>query len=225
MREKTAKKLLNKVVRDYSEISKEFSQTRKNEWSEFENFSPYIKENSQIADLGCGNGRLYKFLKRHKKIKYIGIDNNKKLLKEAEKNTKAKFIYGSLLKLPLPPSKTDMTFMIASFHHIPSKKLRIKALLEAARILKTTGTLIISVWNLFQPKYKKYVRQSYLKYIFSLGKYDIRDTFIPWGKTGIKRYYHAFTLNELRNLLHQANFEIIKEDIGKNFTLICKKSK
>ena len=232
MNKKTAKKLLKKVVEDYNSISNDFDRTRKSDWKEFELFLPYIKNNEKIADLGCGNGRFYSFIKKHKKVKYIGIDNSENLLKAAAENTKEHndsqsekplFIKGDLLELPLKDNEVDAAISIAAFHHIPSKKLRKKSIKEIHRTIKKNGTLIITAWNLFQPKYKKYIWKSRLKWLISLGKYDRRDTLIPWGKTGVKRYYYAFTQQELKSLLEKAGFKIIKEHIDRNFTYICKK--
>jgi len=224
MRNKTAKELLAKVKKDYSKISTEFNITRKRDWKEFLTILPFIKNKETLVDLGCGNGRFTEFLKNHKKhVNYIGIDNNKELLGKAKENFGAKFQEGDLLKTGLPSNSVDHIISIAAFHHIPSKKLRIKSLREINRTLKQNGTFSLTVWNLFQPKYKKYIWRSRLKHILSFGKYDSRDTFIPWGKTGVKRYYYAFTKNEIKNLLEKNGFTIVKEKIGRNFLLICKK--
>ncbi|MDA1060589.1 MAG: class I SAM-dependent methyltransferase [bacterium] len=223
MRDKTAKKLLKKIKKDYNTISEEFNQSRQSDWKEFKSFLKYIKDEDFIADLGCGNGRFYDFIKEHRKIKYIGIDNSKRLLEHARAK-KTKFIHGDLLNLPLDDHDVDVAIAIASLHHIPSKELRKKAIQEMCRILKKKGTLIISNWNLFQPKYKKYIWKARLRHILSLGKYEWRDTFIPWGKSGVKRYYYAFTKKELQKLLTHNGFKIISENIDRNFTFICKKS-
>lgn len=224
MKEKVAQKLLKKVIKDYSHISEDFDQTRQHQWKEFEAFLPYLKENSSVVDIGCGNGRFYKFLKEKLKTHYTGIDNNPELIKIAKKTFKeANFIQGDLLKIPLKTASIDTALEIASLHHIPTKKLRLEAIKELYRILKNNGIAIITVWNLFQPKYKKYVWKARLKSLF--GKYEARDTFIPWSKTGINRYYYAFKAQELRNLLEKQGFEVIKETHGNNFVFICKKLK
>ncbi|PIR54802.1 hypothetical protein COU74_03585 [Candidatus Peregrinibacteria bacterium CG10_big_fil_rev_8_21_14_0_10_36_19] len=223
MQQKTAKEILKKVVEDYDNIAQEFDTTRKYNWKEFEQYLPYIKENDQVLDIGCGNGRLYKFLSENKKIKYIGLEKSKKLLDAAKKNfNQAKFVHGDMLKLPFKEKSQDVITSIASLHHIPSEKLRKKALTEMHKTLKENGILILSVWNLFQPKYKKYIWQSRIKSLLSLGKYDPRDTFIPWNNKA-KRYYYAFTKNELEKLLTQANFQILDHHISNNFVYICKK--
>lgn len=225
MNRKTAKKILQKVKKDYNKIASEFDQTRKRDWEEFEKLLPYLKDNQKMVDLGCGNGRFFRFLKKHKKIKYTGIDISENLLKEAKKAfPKAKFISGDLLDIPIK-EKVDTVVSIASLHHIPSKKLRQKAVKEMGGILKKDGILMIMVWNLFQPKYKKYIWKARIKSLLSLGKYDMRDTFIPWGKTGVDRYYYAFESEELKNLLIRNGFEVLEEKTGNNLSFICKKKK
>jgi tRNA (uracil-5-)-methyltransferase TRM9 len=225
MKPNIAKKLLKKVKEDYNQISAEFDQTRKHSWKEFESFLEYISEGDSIADLGCGNGRLYDFLRGKKEIKYIGIDNSEELIKAAKKNfPEVKFKVGDLLDIPEKDESTDVAAAIASFHHIPSKELREKSVKEISRILKANGIFILSVWNLFQPRYKKYIRKSRIKSLTTLGKYAPRDTLIPWGKTGVMRYYYAFKEKELENLLKKAGFEILDHQKGNNLVYICRKN-
>ena len=66
----------------------------------------------------------------------------------------------------------------------------------------------------------KYIWKARKKYITSLGKYGPRDTFIPWAKTGIDRYY-AFKTNDL-NLLEENGFKVILEHTARNILFICK---
>lgn len=221
MSKKKTKKLLKKVREDYDQIADQFDQTRKHAWDEFTDFLPYIKKDDFIADLGCGNGRFYKFISEKQQVKYIGIDNSKELIKRARKKHKAQFIHGELQNIPIDDHAVELAIAIASFHHLPSKELRIKALQEAHRILKNKGTLIITVWNLFQMQYKKYIWKARLRSLFT--HYSPRDTFIPWGKSGIKRYYYAFTHEELSHLIENNGFEIHKHYTGNNLVYICQK--
>lgn len=220
MREKTAKKILAKVKKTYDEIAEDFSQTRDRAWPEFEKFSKHLKSHFEILDLGCGNGRLYQYLKP---ANYLGIDSSKKLLDEARKlHPEGKFIEGDQQEIPTEDGKFNVVFSIAALHHIPSKKLRKKTISEIVRVLKKDGILILTVWNLFQKKYLKYLFKGALIWLLTLGKYDWNDTFIPWGKEKLPRYYHAFTEKELRRLLKK-DFEILELNIGNNILAICRK--
>lgn len=223
MKEETSTKLREKVIAVYDEIAQEFSQTRKHGWQEFKGFEKYIKDGDKIIDIGCGNGRFYEYISKKKKIKYMGIDNSENLINEAKKEKNAAFKKADMLEIPARDEEYDLAVLIASFHHIPGKKLRKEALREIIRVVKNKGTIIITVWNLFQPKYKKYIWQSYLKALLSFGKFDTRDTFIPWGNSKVKRYYYAFKNNELKKILENEGLKIIENKIGKNFTFICKK--
>jgi len=215
--------ILEKVKNDYNKIASEFSQTRNHAWPEFEVLLPYLKEKDSLLDLGCGNGRLHQFLKEKIRIDYHGVDNSEKLLDEAKKiNKEANFCEGDLAHIPYPAEKFDFVATIAAFHHLPSPKLRRKCLEEINRVLKNDGIIAITAWNLFQKKYLKYIIKSYFKALFTFGKSKTRDTFIPWSKSGIKRYYYAFTYKELQKLLSQ-HFRILHSEVGKNFIFICQK--
>lgn len=226
MRKKAVKKLLHKVVEDYDNIAEEFHTTRQHDWKEFEYSLPYIRDNQIILDLGCGNGRFFNFLKKKHQVKYLGIDKSVKLIEkaiDAHPEKEAKFVDGDLLNLPVDNDFADLAVLFASLHHIPSKDLRQQAVNQLHRVLKRHGIAVITVWNLFQPKYKKYIYKAWLRFFYTLGKYDPYDTFIPWGNSGVKRYYYAFKPVELRKLLIENGFQILEEKMDNNIMFICQK--
>jgi len=224
MKEKTKKEILASVKKTYNSIAEDFSETRKMHWHEFEDFLKYVKNNDTIIDLGCGNGRLFHFLKDKRKIKYLGIDNSEKLLEEAKKLLpKTKFIEGDLLKVPARNASAKIVACIAAFHHLPSKELREKSLKEMHRILEKNGKLLLTVWNLLaQPKYKEEVKKASLRWFKTLGKYEKRGLLIPWGDEKIPRYYYAFKEKEIEKLLKKY-FKIIEKRVDKNLIYICEK--
>lgn len=214
MRESTAKKLLKKVKNDYNQIAGEFSDTRNYQWEEFNFFKKYLYEGANILDLGCGNGRLLNFLYQNflnSNFSYIGVDNSEKLLEEAHKKfPKAIFLPGDHLSIPLESNTIDIVFSIASFHHIPSKKLRIAALEEMKRVTKKDGKIILVVWNLWQKKYLKNIFLAIFKSILTFFNYAPNDLFISW-RNKQKRYYHAFLPFEIKELLSKTNLKIVEE--------------
>lgn len=212
MRKEQALKLISKVSNDYDEISKDFSSTRGHPWYEFEIYKELIKSGDKVLDLGCGNGRFYDFI-NDMEVDYTGIDVSEGLLNIAASRFKGKkflskfrFKVGSFLDIPYKRPTFDKIFCIASFHHIPSKELRVEALDEMRRVLKKDGLIAISVWNLWRKKYRKYIWAS----LFRIFKYDFKDCFVPFqGK--VKRYYHAFSLPEIRSLFSDSGFYIVEE--------------
>ena len=203
----------HKTKDDYSSIADQFSSTRHYVWPEMKEFAEYIKEDQNILDLGCGNGRLLDSLKS-KRIEYLGIDQSEKLIKLAgQKHPQNKFEAMKMEDLGLGDAEFDAAFMIASLHHLDSDG-RQKALCEANRILKENGILFITVWNLWQPKYQRYIKKN--------------EALIHWknsaGSVLAERYYHAYTKDELENDLKSAGFKIIKLAKSKwNIYAICKK--
>lgn len=209
-----AKYILQEVKKTYSAIAHEFDGTRDRPWPDFEvflaklkkqgsrNFAQQNKQGSvkklKLLDVGCGNGRLSHFLKKEP-IEYIGIDNNRTMLRIAKKkNPQAKFRYGDVCKLPFPARSFDTVWSIAVLHHLPNKTLQLKALREIKRVLIRGGSLMLTVWNLWQPKYRKLIDRK------------THTAFIPWGGK-VLRYYHAFQATELRALLKRARFSSIKK--------------
>lgn len=208
--------ILKKVIADYTSIAKEFDSTRNQSWPEFEDFLKIIKPSKgvkiKLLDAGCGNGRLLDFFneKSIKNIDYTGIDNNRVLLKIARGKhpkaefKKAAFKYGDILSLPLPARSFDCVWCIAVLHHIPGTRLQLKALKILKKILKKNGVLMLTVWNLWQPKYKKYICAR------------MHEALIPWGgNKKTKRFYYAFKQAELAALLKKAGFKNFKK-IGNN---------
>lgn len=218
MKEATTRKILQSVTDSYNQIANEFSDTRHYAWEEFKFFKPYLFENAEIIDLGCGNGRLNQFLDQYylgQPYRYIGIDNSTNLLKAAHhKYPKKVFLPGDQLNVPIGENQADLIFNIAAFHHIPSSTLRLHALAEMKKVLRPNGLLIMTVWNLWQYKYWWPNLRAWLKSIFTLGDYAPNDLFIPWknnqGKAISQRYYHNFTPGELNRLLKKAGFTIIE---------------
>lgn len=206
--------ILKKVRTDYTLIAKEFDKARDREWPEFSLFLKYLKRQNKkkeiirLLDLGCGNGRLAQFLKTES-IDYTGVDNNRSLLAIAKKkNPRSLFRYADILKLPFPADLFDTVWCIAVLHHIPTKKLQLKALKEIKRVLKKNGTLMITVWNLWQARYKNFIDK------------ETQNALIAWkrlkkGET-IQRYYYAFQEKELRALLKKSGFSRLKKVVIKS---------
>lgn len=209
MRKQISDTIRRKVKEAYNGIAQEFDMTRQREWPEFADFTKYINKNAKILDLGCGNGRLYRFLKGHN-IDYTGLDNSSNLIEKASEDfPEAKFITGDMSELDFPDCTFNNVFSIASFHHLPGKKLRKKTVNEIHRVLKPGGIAVVMVWNLFQKKYIFNLAKAVLSFIFSAGlKYAWNDLWIKWSDNPIKRYYHAFLPKELLNCFDEKEWQI-----------------
>lgn len=217
MKKATAQDILESVRESYNLIADEFSDTRQYAWKEFDFFKPYLFDKANILDMGCGNGRLIKFLDQYylgNPYKYIGLDNSNNLLQKAHKHFPNKvFLPGDQLSIPIDDEMMDIIFNIAAFHHIPSRKLRLEALIDMHRVLRKDGFLIITVWNLWQKKYWKENLKGWSNWIMSGGQFAPNDLFISFKNSkGINlanRYYHNFLRHELKALVKKAGFKIV----------------
>ncbi len=227
-----AEQILKENKEVYDRIAKDFSISRAASWPEFEYFKGYLQDGQEILDLGCGNGRLLDLLKDYK-INYLGLDNSEKLINEAKSRwPNQNFQVADVLDLSFLNKKFDLVFLVATLHHIPSARLRAKVLREAYSVLKPGGKLLMTNWNLWQPKYLKYIiKYTLLKLTepyeevngIKMKDFDFQDVFIPWQKKYL-RYIHAFTELNIARLMKKTGFEIIKNVANKrNIITVAKK--
>lgn len=221
MDKQTQKNLLNLVKKNYDEITEEFDITRKKKpWPEISALAENVKDGDLVIDIGCGNGRLIDVM-GNKRINYLGLDSNQKLIEAAEKNYKTefpdfKFELGDILELgKIPQINFDWVFCIAVLHHLPGKDLRIQALKQLRNKVADNGKIIITVWNLWsQPKFRNLIFKYFFLKILKRNKMDAGDIIFEWKKPtgeGIsERYYHAFTKFGLRSIVKKTGLKIEK---------------
>lgn len=195
----------------YDRIAPYFSATREFIWADVEPWQKYIKPGASVLDLGCGNGRLYQMLAK-KQVQYIGLDQSEVLIKIGEqKFPEVKFIVGEMSTLPFANETFDVIFCVAALNHIPGRELQLACLAEMRRVLKNNGKLLMTNWNLFSIGAQRKAKQHHWK--ITPGKIgEGIDVMVPWknsvGEILGERYYHGFTMDELKNLLIDTGFEI-----------------
>lgn len=108
-----------------------------------EKFSP--KNNSQILEIGCGNG--YTITKLSKKFSndFVGIDSNKKLIQLAlkRKQKNVKFRRDNILCSNLESNSFDIVFTERCLINLENEQNQKKAIKEIHRILKKEGIFIM----------------------------------------------------------------------------------
>jgi len=94
-----------------------------------------------VADAGCGTGELLKLLAQKAK-RTIGVDQSENVLEKARLSCPGTdFRIGRVEHLPLRDGETDTFIFSMVLHHLPDP---VPALLEAHRVLKKEGTLVIA---------------------------------------------------------------------------------
>jgi SAM-dependent methyltransferase len=235
----TAKQILQLTQDGYLRIARYFDKTRNTIWEDFSIFEPLVKEGSRVLDVGCGNGRLYAFLKK-KNISYIGIDQNPYLIEQAQaRYLDATFITGNILSLDTVPGvagkEFDCIFSVSVLCHIPSYPLERHIVGMMRSLLARNGSLLLLNWNLWRiaRKHKNIWKNLHQRltlspliwremYLVSERDMGLRDVMTWWGthENGTPLYYHAFTTGELRKILRDVGFA----DISCFYTLHGKKA-
>jgi len=235
-----AKHILQLNQDGYTHIAKYFDKTRNTIWEDFSIFESHVKEGSRVLDVGCGNGRLYAFLKK-KNILYVGIDENPFLIEQArERYPEATFVVGNILSLDTIPGiagqSFDAIFSIAVLCHIPSRILQERVMKMMHMLLSRNGTVFLLNWNMWRiaRKHKNIWKSLHQrltmspltwrdKYNVSEHDLEFRDVMTWWGTRviGAPLYYRAFTRGELHNILHSAGFK----DVSCFYTLHGKRAR
>jgi len=197
------------MIVEWDRIAKSFDETRRYPWKECLEF---MKGKKGIAlDIACGNGRhIIPFASFVEHV--VGIDASAEMIKIAKRNAEeagiknASFFVANACFLPFKANTFDSAIFIAGLHNIKGKDTRIKALKELHRILKENGMALISVWARWQDKWRKH----FLKEFFKMKK-NFGDIYIPWKRdVNVKRFYHLYSMRELKKDAKKAGLKIIK---------------
>lgn len=126
-----------------------------------------INEDSNVLDLGCGNGNTSIWLAQEAKCRVTGVDlsgvrvdNAIKLASQAASSARSRLTFqkASATDLPFEPGSFTHVWSQATVYHVPDK---LKVLSEVRRVLAKGGTFILD--DLIKPKQdvsaqaKKYV--------------------------------------------------------------------
>ncbi len=225
MRVTTAQEIINHNIKTYARIASGFDETRKViDWPMLKSWTQALPRGARIADIGCGSGRLLRYVKE-RGVRYIGIDPVNTLLDRARATASregvadAELYHGNLLELPLEDQSCDVVFCVAALHHIPSREFRLRACKELFRVLRPGGKLFLTAWNMWRSGYRWLVLDTLLrkwgmkKTVTEWDrKLEWNDVWVSWNvsKTNevLYRYYHSFTKRELRMLIEDAGFVI-----------------
>jgi ubiquinone/menaquinone biosynthesis C-methylase UbiE len=194
--------LRKRTARTFDEASGEFDAARPGPW-------PSIKEigslrGKRVLDLGAGTGRNSGYL-LESGASVVAADVSMGMLRvlgrKAGVGQTIHLVRCDALSLPFEDSVFDAVVFIAALHHIPEDGGRRAALGEVERVTVDGGVVLITVWA---PRERpKGAREA-----VSDGGSG-KDIYVPWADKG-ERYYHIFSPDELRAVLVDAGFSVMK---------------
>ena len=183
--------LTRRGVREtYERIAPHFARTRPGPWEEVVAFVSGRTGRTGL-DVGTGNGRHAGVLARACE-RVVGVDLSHRALGEAGRRA-AEGAYdldlaaADATALPLRDRCVDLGVYVATLHHVPDRSLRIESLDELARVLRTSGRAIISVWSVTHDRFDA-----------DAGFDTTVDWTLPDGAV-VERFYHIYDGDEFAN--------------------------
>jgi ubiquinone/menaquinone biosynthesis C-methylase UbiE len=181
----------------YKEHTKDFNKTRVFPWPKTKDFLDSLPVNSNVLDIGCGNGRNMFY---RQNLNMTGLELTEELCQIVrEKGGEIK--QGNMINLPFEDNSFDYIICVAVYHHLENDIDRQKALNEMYRVLKPNGKVFIEVWAMEQPKRSR-------------RKFTKRDEMVPWknpkGELLGYRYYHIYRNGDLEEEINrlESNFKL-----------------
>jgi len=198
------------LKRIYDLIAESFDRTRRRPWIECLKIIEGLERGALILDVGCGNGRHSNWLAREG-FRIVGIDFSRRMIEVAMRNAskinvEVEYVVGDACNLPFKDNVFDGVLSIALIHHLPSEKLRVKAVEEVKRVLKPRGKALFSAWYKYQLKFLWKLVKTWLKG----GEWG--DVKVPWRYRGekLERFYHLMSLRELRRTAEKAGLKVVE---------------
>ncbi|KAA3607032.1 MAG: class I SAM-dependent methyltransferase [Calditrichaeota bacterium] len=103
----------------------------------------YLKESSNVLELGCGTGLILQRVKDRCKNSF-GIDISLGMLKKAKPKKLNKILQGDLTALPYKDDTFDLLYSFKVLAHVKEMK---KAFSEFDRVLSKDGVMILEFYN------------------------------------------------------------------------------
>jgi SAM-dependent methyltransferase len=211
--------------------------------------SEYVEKfkEAEVIELGTGYAwhlaNLY-FLASCNLKRVVAVDYSEKMLEMARALLssisydgqplidKVELKKGDILSLPFDNESFDVAILLNNtLGNIPAesfdkaKQKRKEALIEAKRILRTSGFLIISVYNADRlAEEDKYGEVFELDH--TLSNLETFDLVVRFKKTGTPYYSHWFTKDEICKLLYDVSFRVVEVELRrKRIVVVAQKRK
>lgn len=188
---------------------------------------PYLPPTPIVLDLGCGNGRLARWLaSQRQELTYVGLDASAGLLHAAAQTVRAlegvhaHLVMADVTRAAWPTALPPLTpvgapfeaiYLLALLHHLPSFALRATVLRQAGRLLAPGGAVIATFWQ-FLDDARWQARQLPWETVgLTAGQVEAGDALLDWRRDGLGlRYVHHVSPAEAEALAHAAGLQVVE---------------
>jgi SAM-dependent methyltransferase len=229
MRDEIRERLLKLNREFYEQFAGAFSATRRRLQPGVLRILPSLPIQSNLLELGCGNGEFYQELARRGHAgSYTGLDFSPGLLEIASSQTSSwlgqvastrppVFLQADLASpswpevLPKDLPSYDLILAFAVLHHLPDHHLRRQVLQAARQVMLPKAWLVHSEWQFLEsPRLRRRIQPWSLA---GLDDADVEpgDYLLDWRSEGRGlRYVHHFDCSELALLADESGFNILE---------------
>ncbi len=148
-----------------------------------------VARGATVLDVGCASGKLGEKLRREKKCRVEGVEQDSRLAEKA----KAVLDHVYLLDLntdPLPRMHVECVILGDTLEHLVDP---VDCLKRCREVLGEEGRLLLCVPNIANWQVR-------LNLLF--GKWDYSHPITHWG------HYHSFTLKEMKNMVEYCGYRV-----------------
>jgi 2-polyprenyl-3-methyl-5-hydroxy-6-metoxy-1,4-benzoquinol methylase len=219
MDEITVEKLLTLNHEFYVGFAQAFADSRSLTDPALTSILPYIPAGARVLDVGCSNGRLALLLGQERSgITYTGVDAVPALIETARAQVERLEISAEFHTLdvsrpgwsdPFRGESFDYIVTLAVLHHIPSFRLRARALREMAELLAPRGRVLLSTWQFVDSDRLRRKIVDWTEVGIPAEALEPGDYLLDWNRDGRGlRYCHLVNEVELRQLAAESGLSV-----------------
>lgn len=206
---------LNQINRDFYRVTAaDFDATRQRAWEGWGRMLEAVDlPLASVLDIGCGNGRLGRFLAGRQAggFSYIGVDNSPELLAYARRQgsrVKLELIEQDVILGELPARSAQLVALFGLLHHVPGVERRLELLRSAANCVLPGGYLVFAAWRFYE---RERFRRRILPWPDDMAV-ERHDYLLDWrrGERAL-RYCHYIDDEEHAQLVAAAGLPVIDD--------------
>jgi 2-polyprenyl-3-methyl-5-hydroxy-6-metoxy-1,4-benzoquinol methylase len=151
-----------------------------------------------LLDVGCGEGRLGRFVQSHRSLEqYVGVDFSAELLEIAQSqlnnvgSTQIDFYQRDMTRSDFLAGlgQFDVIACLAALHHIPGRDNRVRLVQEMTEHLSENGRLILSTWQFLDSQRQRRKISDWSEIGLSATEVEPNDYLLTWQRGGFSYRY------------------------------------